>query len=628
MPFGSRDSPHLALGLLKAVLAQAGIACDVRYLLLDFARRIDEGAYWRLANDARAYEVMAGEWVFAPALFGPEAGGPAPYLRWAQLREPGFFAECSPQLLVEAQEQAGLFLAQCLQAVDWGSYDLVGFSSSLQQNNASLALAQRVKERWPRLPIILGGANTQGEMGVELLRTFDFVDYACLSEGEALLPELVQRLVAGRPAGGIPGLAWRQGGRVQVAATSPPPVDMDSLPYPDYDDFFAQRQALFGEEEWHTNLPVETSRGCWWGERRRCTFCGASPQGTRYRQKSPARALAELEHLERRYAPRILATADDVAPRDLAPYLSALEQRQPRLRLYYMLRPEVSRAQLAQMKHAGTEVVQIGIESLSTPILRLMHKGTTALMGIQALKWCRELGIIALWNLLYGMPREDPTEYTYMAGLMPSLAHLRPPNCVIRLSLLRNSPHHGEPARYGLAHVRPAEAYHYTLPGVAEPALRRLARHFDFDYADGREVEAYAAPLVQAVAAWEKAYGDSILAYVDDGERLRIFDTRPVARRDVHALTGLERALCLACEGQQSLRRLRSRFAEREGDLQGVLDRLVDERLMVREGHVYLSLAVDVGRHFEAEARAGLPDGFCLALARALMHPRPRDGAS
>ena len=56
-----------------------------------------------------------------------------------------------------------------------------------------------------------------------------------------------------------------------------------------------------------------------------------------------------------------------------------------------------------------------------------MRKGTTALQGVRFLKWARELGLHVVWNLLWGVPGEDPAEYGRIAGLVPLLTHLQPP---------------------------------------------------------------------------------------------------------------------------------------------------------------------------------------------------------
>jgi ribosomal peptide maturation radical SAM protein 1 len=624
MPFGPAYRPHLGLALLKAELAQAGIDCDIRYFSLDFVRRVGKDLYVPLAEDGWPYVTMAGEWVFAAALFGPQHVDPGSYLRWARERAPGYFTEEVMDRILDAQSQAEPFLEDCLEDLDWEAYDVVGFSSGPQQNNASLALAQRVKQRWPEKSVIFGGHSVQGVMGVELLRTFGFVDYVCLGEGDLLLPEFVRRLRAGRPLDDIPGLALRRNG--QVHGTDPrlaAVLDLDSLPYPDYDDFFEQRRALSGrDDDWGGALFLETARGCWWGERQPCAFCEAAGHRVGYRTKSSQRAWEEMEYLADRHDARVLINIDYTAPRDFGSLLSEIEKRKPPWKVYYELRATETKERLAQIKQAGVDEVQIGIESLSTPILRLMDKGTTALTNIRVLKWCRELGITVYWALMWGLPLEEPAEYQRMADLMPSLAHLTPPSDLGYMSLYRFSPHFREPARYGLANVRPAAAYPYVYPGVSEAALKNLACLFDYDFADGRDPATYVEPTWEAIGAWHTAAPTSLLAYVDDTQRLRLFDTRPAARQPVRALSGLERALYVACDQQQKLKGLSRRFAPGDaesGGLQRVLDRLVEERLMVSEGQTYLSLAVDVGRHLKPEQRAQVSDEFCLTLAHALM---------
>jgi ribosomal peptide maturation radical SAM protein 1 len=625
MPFSPADTPRLGLGLLKAGLTRAGIACDVRYFSLDFARRVGEEFYNALAAEAWSFATMAGEWIFTPGLFGAGSVRPDEYLLWAQGLAPRDFTAETWRGVLHAQAQVEPFLQDCLDRLDWEDYDIIGFSSIVQQNNASLALAKRIKQRWPEKAIIFGGHNVQDVMGVELLRTFDCVDYACLGEGDVLLPEFVRRFRAGEELEDIPGLALRRDGHIQVAALVPRAIqDLDELPYPDYDDYFEQRQSVLGSDFWSGEMPLESSRGCWWREHQKCTYCGVDGQDLGYREKSPRRVFEEIEYLAGRYGAWRLTMADAVAPRHLAPFLDCLETRDPRVALFYELRAGMAKHRLARMKRAGIGHALIGVESLSTPILRLMRKGTTALTNIQTLKWCRELGIRVYWKLLGGIPLEEPSEYRKMSQLIPSLAHLTPPRTVSVLLILRFSPHFQDPARFGFANVRPAAPYAYIYPGVPERALRNLARHFDYEHADGRDTAAYMGPVRQAIEAWREAAPASILAYVDDGERLRLFDTRPVAREQVRVLTGLERTLYLACDRQQSLKRLARRFVVVEPDaLQQALGQMVEEQVMVAEGKKYLSLAVDIGRQLKPGQRAMASDGLCLALARGLMGTEP-----
>ncbi len=53
----------------------------------------------------------------------------------------------------------------------------VGFTSTFQQNVGSLALAKRIKQRWPHILTAMGGANCEGTMGLELSRSFEWMDF-------------------------------------------------------------------------------------------------------------------------------------------------------------------------------------------------------------------------------------------------------------------------------------------------------------------------------------------------------------------------------------------------------------------------------------------------------------------
>lgn len=627
MPFGPADWPHLGLSLLKAELAEAGIDCNVCYFSLLFAHRIGLSNYTLIAESEQSYRTLAGEWVFSPALFGAQSVKAGGYLSWARQKEPELFTQEFSTHLQAAQRQVEPFLQDCLEGIDWENYNLVGFSSNVQQQLPSLVLAKRIKEHWPEVAIIFGGHNVEGPMGLELLRRFDFVDYVCLGEGDKLLPMLVRRLRSERPLKGIVGLAYRRDGHAYCTPSGTEPfVDLDSLPFPDYDDFFEQHVAVCGDQGWRGDLPIETSRGCWWGERNQCTFCGSSQDWLCYRNKSPERALDEIEYLADRYQPRVLFVGDMTLPRDGKDLLSRVAERRSDLKLLYELRPGVHKAQLELLKQAGVDLVLIGIESLSTPLLRLMHKGTNSLANIQTLKWCRELGIKVRWNILYGFPLEQPDEYDRMAGLIPPLAHLQPPSFTTPINLLRFSPHFRQPDRFGFVNLRPSTAYAHVYPGLPETSLRNLARHFDFDYADGRDPATYITTTQRAVDSWREAAAASILTCVDDGERLRLFDTRPGSRKSALVLCGLERSLYLACDRQTRFKSLHHRFSEGipiPGTLQRKLDSMVKGRLMISENQAYLSLAVNIGKHIKPDQRAGVSNDFCLALSHALMGTRP-----
>jgi ribosomal peptide maturation radical SAM protein 1 len=617
LPYGPLDLPYLGIGLLKAALKGAGIDCDVGYFAMDFARRVGVESYRFLSNPP-TYVILLGEWSFAGARDGSTPLQPAaqdPFLRWLYRQFSRQVIDEHLALCQNHRQQAEAFLDGCLEAVDWSAYDIAGFSVGLEQLNASLALAKRLKQRYPHLSMLFGGQGCFLPKGAELLRCFPFIDHVCLGEGEEFLPEYVRRLRSSQSLDDLPGLAYRRDGR--VVANPPRPVqDLDSLPPPDYDDFIQQYQSAFGRK-WRGMLYFESSRGCAWGTKTKCTFCGLP--FTPPRQKAAQKVVAELDHLARRYDPELLEATDSLAPSNLDALLKGLENRQPPLKLAYCLRADVNKSTLERLQQKGLHYVNVGIESLSTSILRLMRKGTAALDNLQVMKWCRELGIRLTWGLMYGIPGEDPAEYKRMANLVPLVSHLAPPYSISRVNLFRESPYFNTPEAFGITNVRPSEPYRYLLPGFSEQSLWNLAYFYDYDFADGRDIKAYLAPLWKALGNWIKDAPTSILAYVDDGDCLRVFDTRQIARRESFTLSGMERQLYLACDEAQFQGRLCQQFASStSGEIGAVLDRLVEEGLMVSEGQRYLSLAVDLGRSLPLEARCHVPDSFWLALGIGL----------
>jgi radical SAM superfamily enzyme YgiQ (UPF0313 family) len=179
--------------------------------------------------------------------------------------------------VVAVRDLVGRFLDDCMASIPWDDYAVVGFTSTFEQNIASLALAKRVKAVHPRIATVFGGSNWEGEMGEELHRQFPFVDYVCSGEADESFPALAALLLAGDLEGATipPGVVYRKDGRTVSTGRAAPVRNLDALPIPDFSDFFADRSqssaaAMFVDP----TVLVETSRGCWWGDKSHCTFCG------------------------------------------------------------------------------------------------------------------------------------------------------------------------------------------------------------------------------------------------------------------------------------------------------------------------------------------------------------------
>lgn len=458
-------------------------------------------------------------------------------------------------------------------------------------------------------------------MGLALHRSFPFIDFVCSGEADLSFPLLVQRLAGGGPVDDIPGVIWRGKDGTQCRTLQPDRLsNLDQLPYPLFDDYFEQvsqvRPEVIDDESGASGLPFETSRGCWWGEKHHCTFCGLNGLSMAYRAKSADRALDEILELSERYGVHEVSAVDNILAmsyfRDLLP---RLKERGVGLKLFYEVKANLTREQVHLLRDAGVSVIQPGIESLSSHVLSLMQKGTTALQNIQLLKWCREFGVSPIWNMLYGFPGEEPADYEDTARLMDALHHLpHPMGGLVCIRVDRFSPFFMNPERLGLCNLRPDRAYSYVYD-LPDGAVADLAYYFEHDYADGRSADDYLGPVRSALDRWIQSRGNRGLAYTDDGARLGLCDFRPGAQRLWTPLTGVRREIYLFCDQHRSLERVVGFAAERgiaENAVRKFLNLMVEGRYMATADGHFLSLGIPVDPAPRTAVMAGVPEPCAL----------------
>jgi ribosomal peptide maturation radical SAM protein 1 len=291
--------------------------------------------------------------------------------------------------------------------------------------------------------------------------------------------------------------------------------------------------------------------------------------------------------------------------------------------IFYEVKANLSRAQVAALRAAGVTRIQPGIESLSDHVLALMRKGTSGLRNVQLLKWCREYGIAVEWNILYGFPGETREDYEKVLEMLPAIAFLDPPVACGPIRMDRFSPYFEKPEELGLINVRPMIPYAFLYPFPRE-SLMRIAYHFDFDYRPGQAPAGYADDVIRFAEAWRQEQGRGLLGSVrrHDGS-LSLYDTRPGATMSEVELCGSEAAAYEFCDELHSLaaivRHLRERSLGAEITEEGVLaflESLAANKLMLTDGRNWLSLAVripEVPRLQSAGLHANSPAGHNVA---------------
>ncbi|WP_328472323.1 RiPP maturation radical SAM C-methyltransferase [Actinoplanes sp. NBC_00393] len=551
MPFLGADRPSIQAGLLTAIVRGHGFPARSLHANLDFAARIGAGEYARLAQHRGR---LVGEWLFSADAFGDDAPDPGSGLVDKFAGDLAYLGGVPPairdRLLTIRRDDVPAYLDELAGAYPWHDVRVVGFSCTFEQNAASFALARRLKERHPDLVTVFGGANFDGGMGAELVRTVDCIDLAVSGEADEALPRLLRALVAGDDPATVPGVLRRDGDRVLATPPAPPGDDLDALPAPDYDEYFerAERLGLLdaaGRRQ--TWIPIETARGCWWGAKHHCTFCGLNAATMQFRAKSPARVLDELAVQTRRCGSFRFAAVDNIMD---VQYLTTLF---PEIvghgfgyEFFYEVKANLSRAQLGLLARAGVTRIQPGLESLSSRVLKLMAKGSTAAQNVNLLRWAGYYGIRVSWNVLWGFPGESAQDYAEQALAVPHLVHLQPPESAGRIWLERFSPLFDQ-SDEALRWRRPEPSYGYVYPERVD--LEQVAYFFEYELADPLPDTAY-HELRDAVAAWQQAWQGDVrptLTYWSAPQYLRIYDGRWPGREGTYTFEGPGADVYAAC---------------------------------------------------------------------------------
>ncbi len=585
MPFADAHRPSLSLTQLRArALDIAAVSeCAIYYLNQHTVRFFGKQLYAAIADH---YTSGLGDWLFRHLAFPEAADNSRAYFeRHFPFTDP--HSQALKQRLLECRNGLGKFLEQLVDRFALDQYDLVGFTSMFSQTVPSIALARLLKRRNPQIIAVIGGANCESPMGQELARHVPTLDY--VFSGPALLsfPALVEHVSRGEleAAARLPGVfSQSQLENLDTSRRFGPELPLEAVVPLDFQAFLESFDKLFPEDRDQVQLVFETSRGCWWGERSHCSFCGLNSQTMKYRAMSAPTAQAKLVEVLA-YADRCshFASVDNIMPRTFIDDVLAHVEVPAHVDLFYEVKADLDDAQLAALAQKRVVRLQPGIEALSTSTLKLMKKGTTAFGNLRFLKGCLHHGVQPEWNLLVGFPGEGEEVYLGYRQLLPLLHHLPPPGGCYPVRFDRYSPYHARPQDYGLR-LRAYDFYADVFPFPTE-AIENLAYYFQdtelrADYS--RTMLRHITHLRRLVEEWQQNWHTKrpVLSWQTDGSLL---DTRAPTTR-TWRLEPDERLL-LGCltdfRGPDHLARLSNLSSERVGQ---VLALLREKGLLFEEG--------------------------------------------
>ena len=603
MPFSFSKYPSIQLGTLSALLKSKGTGVDCHHLNVRFAHKIGVPLY-ELICEKRA---LFGEWLFSSLLFrdNPKRAD------YPRLFKPVFeqLAEQSGHPVSYFEDMANRiapqFLTWALATIDWGQYKIVGFTSTFDQNVASLTMAKLIKDLYPDVKIVFGGANYDGEMGLEYFRAFPWIDHVVVGEGEEIFPDLVEHVLARKQDGYPKGVTYRKDGRICFDPNPSLFSDFAKTGPPDYDDYYHLLAELGTDAVRGLDriLLYEGSRGCWWGEKHHCTFCGLNAQSMKFRAKTPEQVAREMASLSSRYDTTRFRLVDNIIDMKYIENLfGKFAADHCDLDVFIETKSNLHKEQIRTLAAGGVKCMQPGLESLSHAQLRAMDKGVSPLQNIQCLKWSYYYRIAVSWNILLGFPGETDDDYQRQITLIPSLFHLQPPEGIGKFWLERFSPYFRQPHEYGIRITGPGTAYEYVYD-ARQVDLMKIAYDFEYELDDWKVDPHVYQELVNLVHDWQRQHASTdkpFLYYSKAMTYITVYDGRNPSAPTRERFDWPSSFVIECCnEAPKSAEQIRSVALAQPGQeelssaaLAAVLAELTAKRILYEERGKYFTLAI------------------------------------
>ena len=574
MPWTNLNQPSLGLGILKAILNQANIPTTIKHLNLEMLQFIKGPTYFGLANN-----YALNDFLFSAVI--------DPNVTHKQLRilrdistkvftsqyidscHVGSFERFIEKLLHLRNEQIPAWLDNTADEIANSQHSLIGFTCMFDQTIASLALSKLIKEKAPNKLIAFGGYAVRNPTAQTIMQSFPFVDAICLGEGEATITQLAKASTNKEALPTVPGLLLRVNEKEFIETPAGKQWDLDDIPMPDYDDFYTDLNALSDKHQVDVSvmsLPLENSRGCWWGQKKHCIFCGIKKQDLVYRFKKAEIALDHLHKMNKRYNETNFRFADYILPNDYYTSLMPLlaEEEAP-YNLETEMKANVSPSKFENLVKAGFAGVQPGIESFSTPVLKLMDKGVHATQNVYLLRRGLEEGVKIQYNIIYGFPNETAADYTNMVKMMPRLTHMDPPITYVPAQITRYAPLHVAPELFGI----PEATYHpnyeliFSRQFISKSGfeLNDFCYFFERPFENPPHMQKIYRQMEKMVAQWVRTHQSMTakLQWIDEANEGIILDSRQSTEKR-HTLSGLETNILKAMEEPIAIAQLKHRF--------------------------------------------------------------------
>lgn len=608
MPWAKVDSPSLGLSILQATCSKNDINANVNYFSQRLLKYIRHDTYSVIA-DAWGLNDFIFSAVFEPEIDEIQMSNLLDICKdhhygvasWRNRFKS--IAEAVDVILIIRNTIIPKYLDECAQILIKKNPDGIGFTCLYDQTLSSLALAYTIK-KIKNVPIALGGYSVAGDCADMLVKSFSCIDVIIEGDGEESIIQWARSIQIGNNYSDVYGAVFFFNGVVR--RNNQKKINIDDSPSPDFNDFFGEIEKLNKEDNVQINntyLPVESSRGCWWGQKSHCTFCGIDEETLKYRSKSPENVYKMLTDLRLKYGiKKKFSFIDYIIPHTYYKTLfNELSELTPPLYLTCEMKANVNAVDMLKFKSAGFKELQPGIESFSSNILKKMDKGVSAPQNILTLKLGKINGIIIHYNILYGFPVEELSDYQKMVVDIPLLYHLDPPISCLNVLITKNAPLQRDYLRFGYLMPKPSGRYDVIFSQAF--SKRKLiswdeyAYVFERTYSINSQLRKCFKIIDSQVDIWKKKSVERQprLTYIQVGKTITFQDTRFSITPVIVTIEGLEATLYQLCDTKvYSYNKALKETGRTKLELNSAIDKLDSLRLIFRENDKFVGLGIGV----------------------------------
>jgi len=489
-----------------------------------------------------------------------------------------------------------IFFDWAIKNLGWENYDIIGFTLNYGQLIPSLAIAKKIKDLNPEKKIILGGSRTIDNIGINILKSFKFIDYIISGDGEESLYLLASDFGNYKK---IPRLIYRNDKEI-IWNKSDEIVDINEAPLPDFDSFYCDLEQTTEEIQQffslYGKLPIEISRGCWWNK---CSFCNLNIQHQTYREKNTDNIIKEITYLTEKYKNLSYQLIGNTLPKDYRMLLEKINNLNKDLTFFVEARAgHLKSEDYTLLKEAGFSAIQTGIETFSSNYIRKMNKGTRVIDNIASLKYCKENSILNSYNLIINYPNEENIDFKETIENTKLLQYLDPPQ-ISYLIIGYGSPIFKNQDKFNIKKFEYTEIDKILFP---EKVLKNGISFFYNFKTINKQIK---NNWEKYVNSWKHNYKESqiegvkkqsqlnklIFFYLDGGNFIKIYDKRNSMDVKIYELNEIEREVFLSCNDVISYENLSERLTHvPDFQLAAILHSFEKYGIIYREEQLYLSL--------------------------------------